>query len=92
MGFGSFDNGNRSGICETCCKSIVYDNVPVYADALQAGSELSWLKQHKTEFQRLADEGDEDFIGLMNEIATRDDFAELREEDSKACEHTGQLP
>jgi hypothetical protein len=50
------------------------------------------LKQHKTEFQRLADEGDEDFIGLMNEIATRDDFAELREEDSKACEHTGQLP
>jgi len=49
------------------------------------------LKQHKTEFQRLADEGDEDFMGLMNEIATRDDFAEVRE-DSKACERSGQLP
>lgn len=44
-----------------------------------AGNEITWLKQHKSAFQKLADEGDEDFIGLMNEIETRDDFAEVRE-------------
>jgi hypothetical protein len=46
------------------------------------------LKQHKSEFQKLADEGDEDFIGLMNEIKTRDDFAEVRDGD-KALSHDG---
>jgi hypothetical protein len=44
----------------------------------QAGSEISWLREHKDEFQRLADEGDEDFVGLMHEIETREDFAEAR--------------
>lgn len=54
--------------------------VCLHADCLlQAGNEISWLKQHKSAFQKLADEGDEDFIGLMNEIETRDDFAEVRE-------------
>jgi hypothetical protein len=44
----------------------------------QAGSEIKWLKEHKDEFQKLADEGDEDFVGLMYEIETREDFAEAR--------------
>jgi hypothetical protein len=40
-----------------------------------AGEEIAWLKEHKTEFQRLADEGDEEMKGLMDELAAREEFS-----------------
>jgi phenylpyruvate tautomerase PptA (4-oxalocrotonate tautomerase family) len=42
-----------------------------------AGEEIEWLKEHKNEFKRLADDGDEDMQGLMQELATRQEFAEV---------------
>lgn len=38
------------------------------------GEEIGWLKEHKNEFKRLADGGDEDMQGLMQELATRQEF------------------
>ncbi|KAF2666777.1 hypothetical protein BT63DRAFT_318359 [Microthyrium microscopicum] len=40
----------------------------------QAGKEIQWLKEHRGEFERLANEGDEDMLGLMEELRTREDF------------------
>lgn len=50
------------------------------------------MKEHQIEFQKLADEGDEDFIGLMNEIETRDDFAGVGEGKVESREYDGHVP
>jgi len=42
-----------------------------------AGKEIQWLRDNKGEFQRLAEEGDEDMKGLLEELRTREDFAEV---------------
>jgi hypothetical protein len=41
---------------------------------LKAGEEREWLVKHKPEFQKLADEGNLDFAGVMKELAEREDF------------------
>lgn len=33
--------------------------------------------KHKAEFQKLAEQGNEDFIGLMKEISEREDFKDI---------------
>ncbi|KAH8801518.1 hypothetical protein F5884DRAFT_862212 [Xylogone sp. PMI_703] len=43
----------------------------------KAGEEHQWLRENKSAFQKLADEGDEDFIGLMEELSTREDFKDI---------------
>lgn len=40
-----------------------------------AGQEIEWLRSNKDEFEKLAEEGDEDMQQLMVELQTRDDFA-----------------
>jgi len=40
----------------------------------KTGEEKEWLRIHKPEFQKLADSGDEDFIGLLHELETRPEF------------------
>jgi hypothetical protein len=45
--------------------------------ALKVGEEHEWLFKHKTEFQRLADEGNQDFLGLMEELSQREDFKDI---------------
>lgn len=39
-----------------------------------AGKEIQWLRENKGEFERLAQEGDEDMQGLLEELRTREDF------------------
>ncbi|KAH8807814.1 hypothetical protein F5884DRAFT_900144 [Xylogone sp. PMI_703] len=41
------------------------------------GEEHEWLVKHKADFQRLADQGNEDFIGLMKELSEREDFKNI---------------
>lgn len=41
----------------------------------EAGKEIEWLRENKAEFERLANQGDEDMQYLMEELATREDFA-----------------
>ena len=43
----------------------------------QAGEEVKWLQKHKSDFQDLAEAGDEDMKGLMVELRTRPEFAEV---------------
>ncbi|KAI9692808.1 MAG: hypothetical protein M1820_009356, partial [Bogoriella megaspora] len=43
----------------------------------KVGEEKAWLLKHRDEFQRLADAGDEDMQGLMEELRTRADFADI---------------
>lgn len=40
-----------------------------------AGEEVAWLKEHKEEFQRRAEGGDEEMKGLMDELAAREEFS-----------------
>lgn len=42
-----------------------------------AGEEIAWLKEHKDEFERGAEGGDEEMKILMNELATREEFSEV---------------
>jgi hypothetical protein len=35
------------------------------------------LLKHKAEFQSLADQGNEDFMGLMKELSEREDFKDI---------------
>jgi hypothetical protein len=44
---------------------------------LKVGEEHKWLVQHKAEFQRLADQGNQDFIGLIKELSEREDFKDI---------------
>jgi hypothetical protein len=44
---------------------------------LKVGEEYEWLVKHKTEFQRLADQGNQDFVGLIKELAEREDFKDI---------------
>lgn len=44
---------------------------------MQVGEELAWLKEHKPEFQRRANAGQEHMQDLMTELATRPEFAGL---------------
>jgi phenylpyruvate tautomerase PptA (4-oxalocrotonate tautomerase family) len=39
-----------------------------------AGSELSWLKEHRDEFEARAGQGDDEMQFLMEELRTREDF------------------
>jgi phenylpyruvate tautomerase PptA (4-oxalocrotonate tautomerase family) len=39
-----------------------------------AGKEIEWLRENKGEFERLANEGDEDMEDLLEELRTREDF------------------
>ncbi|KAE8452077.1 hypothetical protein EG329_002243 [Mollisiaceae sp. DMI_Dod_QoI] len=41
------------------------------------GEEYEWLVKHKAEFQRLADQGNQDFVGLIKELAEREDFKDI---------------
>ena len=34
----------------------------------QVGEEQTWLQQHKEDFRRLADEGEEDFVELIEKL------------------------
>ncbi|KAL9077969.1 MAG: hypothetical protein Q9157_003123 [Trypethelium eluteriae] len=43
----------------------------------KAGEEKKWLQAHWSEFQALANDGDEDMKGLMEELRTRADFADI---------------
>ncbi|RDW59936.1 hypothetical protein BP6252_13023 [Coleophoma cylindrospora] len=43
----------------------------------KVGEEHAWLAQHKAEFQQLADQGNEDFAGLVKELAEREDFKDI---------------
>ncbi|KAL9096326.1 MAG: hypothetical protein Q9165_001323 [Trypethelium subeluteriae] len=43
----------------------------------RAGEEKKWLQEHWTDFEALADAGDEEMKGLMKELRTRADFAEI---------------
>jgi hypothetical protein len=40
-----------------------------------AGHEIEWLQENKAEFERLANQGDEDMQYLMTELATREEFS-----------------
>lgn len=42
-----------------------------------AGEEIEWLRTNKEDFERLAEEGDEDMQQLMEELRTRDDFSDV---------------
>ena len=44
---------------------------------LKVGEEHGWLVKHKAEFQRLADQGNEDFVGLIKELSEREDFKDI---------------
>jgi hypothetical protein len=44
---------------------------------LKVGEEHEWLATHKAEFQRLADQGNQDFVGLMKELSEREDFKDI---------------
>ncbi|KAI5459144.1 hypothetical protein BGZ63DRAFT_390358 [Mariannaea sp. PMI_226] len=39
-----------------------------------AGKEIEWLRENRAEFERLADNGDEEMQYLMMELNTREDF------------------
>jgi len=39
-----------------------------------AGHDLEWLRKYYPQFQKLADSGDEDFQGLVQELKTREEF------------------
>ncbi|KAJ4392625.1 hypothetical protein N0V91_011339 [Didymella pomorum] len=39
-----------------------------------AGEEIEWLRNNKGDFERLAEDGDEDMQQLMEELRTREDF------------------
>ncbi|RFU31548.1 hypothetical protein B7463_g4791, partial [Scytalidium lignicola] len=41
------------------------------------GEEHEWLVKHKAEFQRLADQGNQDFASLIKELAEREDFKDI---------------
>ncbi|KAK5991012.1 hypothetical protein PT974_09287 [Cladobotryum mycophilum] len=43
----------------------------------KVGEEIEWLKKNKDEFRRLAEAGDEDMQGLMEELRTRPEFADV---------------
>lgn len=45
-----------------------------------AGEDTAWLKENMPEFKRLADEGDEEFKGLIQDVQTRDCFETVRQE------------
>lgn len=42
-----------------------------------AGEEIEWLRGNKDDFERLAEDGDEDMQQLMKELRTREDFADV---------------
>jgi hypothetical protein len=44
---------------------------------LKVGEEHEWLVKHKEEFQRLADQGNQDFVGLIRELSEREDFKDI---------------
>lgn len=46
-----------------------------------AGEDGRWMKENRAEFQRRADEGDEDFVGLVEELRTRPCFKGALEEE-----------
>ena len=43
----------------------------------QTGGEIRWLREHKPTFQRLAEEGDDEMRGLMEELGCKEYFAEV---------------
>ena len=44
---------------------------------VKVGEEHEWLVKHKAKFQRLADQGNQDFAGLMKELSEREDFKDI---------------
>ena len=52
------------------CNSMLISYVKV-------GEEHEWLVKHKAKFQRLADQGNQDFAGLMKELLEREDFKDI---------------
>ena len=44
---------------------------------VKVGEEHEWLVKNKAKFQRLADQGNQDFAGLMKELLEREDFKDI---------------
>jgi phenylpyruvate tautomerase PptA (4-oxalocrotonate tautomerase family) len=45
------------------------------------GEEIEWLRENRAEFERLADQGDEDMQLLIEELNTREDFVNALSQD-----------
>ncbi|KAJ4861157.1 putative oxalocrotonate tautomerase enzyme domain-containing protein [Trichoderma breve] len=49
--------------------------------APEAGKDVAWLKNHKSDFQKLASEGNDLFVGILQEMENREDLVAKLQQD-----------